>query len=372
MSRPESLSRRRAVRGMSLVELMAALVVSLLVSLAAMSSAQLFNASQRQGVGMGSNTVAVAGALSAIKQDIAQAGLGFFGESSYLCERLNLAIGGTVYSNNGAFSPVAITREGSGSDRLMVAHADSIAAGSNIRLANSTDGITAAQLRTFLPLPDPIPAGGVAALLAPAPGSAAPLCTIRSITASTPVQADGTPLTVNFGNTGTNNGVTFSTQPTYVPNDRIALLGGQLSLNVYRVDANRNLVVDQPLGGANGVILARNVLAFRVEYGVSADTLTDMLAQWLPASTGANWVTPGSTEIERIRALRIGIVTRSTEKEKPRVPGDDSTCEASTSKPSLFPTVAGEVIEPDVAAWRCYRYKVVTAVVPLRNLVMGK
>jgi type IV pilus assembly protein PilW len=68
--------------------------------------------------------------------------------------------------------------------------------------------------------------------------------------------------------------------------------------------------------------------------------------------------------LPRVRALRIGMVTRSPQREKPNAAGN---CEASTAKPQLF----GAEVEPDVSDWACYRYRTAIVVVPLRNLVMG-
>lgn len=378
-SNPMTVARPlRRARGMSLIELMAGLVVAMLVALAAMSSANLFNASQRQGVGMGSSNVAVAGALSAIKHDVAQAGLGFFGESRYLCNRMNMAIGSTMYANNTPFAPISITREANGSDRVVVVHADAIEAGSNIRLADSTNGSGSAQLRSFLPLPAVLPITGVAVLLSPAPPGTGEadredtLCTVRSVTAVTP--ANGvldTKLTVSFGSGGVHNQLPFATQPTYLANDRLTLLGSQLSVSVYRVDNNRNLVVDQPLNNVNGVILARNVMAFRAQFGVSSVGATNALEDFVDAGTNGFAATPTTANLDRVRAVRLGIVTRSTEKEKAQTPGNDNTCIASASKPTLFPANNGDVIDPDVSSWKCYRYRTATTVVPLRNLVQG-
>ena len=67
---------------------------------------------------------------------------------------------------------------------------------------------------------------------------------------------------------------------------------------------------------------------------------------------------------EEARALRIGLVTRSPQPEKPNAAGE---CEATTALPELF----GETIAPDVDDWSCFRYRTVIAAVPLRNLVMG-
>lgn len=376
--RPAARALRRP-RGMSLIELMAGLVVAMLVSLAAMSSANLFNASQRQGVGMGSSNVAVAGALSAIKHDVAQAGLGFFGESRYLCTTLNLAIGSTIYANGTPFSPISISRDAAGNDTVTVIHADAIEAGSNIRLANTTNGTGSAQLKSYLPLPALIPVTGVAVLLSPAPPEAANLadlanapCTVRSVTGMTPFNgALGSPLTVTFGGGGTHNQMGFSSNPTYIANDRMTLLGGQLSVSVYRVDNNRNLVVDQPLNNINGVILARNVMAFRAQYGTSSGPKTADLNGFIDPGTNGFSATPTGANLDFVRAVRLGIVTRSTEKEKAQTPGNDDTCSASPTKPTLFPASAGDVITPDVTSWKCYRYRTATTVVPLRNLVQG-
>jgi type IV pilus assembly protein PilW len=71
-----------------------------------------------------------------------------------------------------------------------------------------------------------------------------------------------------------------------------------------------------------------------------------------------------AANLPRVRAMRMGIVTRSPQREKPDASGN---CEASLAKPRLFDVE----IDPDVTDWQCYRYRVSTVVVPLRNLVLG-
>jgi prepilin-type N-terminal cleavage/methylation domain-containing protein len=83
-------------RGVSMIELMVGLVVSLIVGIAASSSAVMFTASQRQGMGVGGVAVNVNTALAALKNDAATAGLGFFGDSRFLCSALNLGMGATA------------------------------------------------------------------------------------------------------------------------------------------------------------------------------------------------------------------------------------------------------------------------------------
>jgi prepilin-type N-terminal cleavage/methylation domain-containing protein len=96
-------------RGLSMIELMVGLVVSLIVGIAASSSAVMFTASQRQGIGVGGVAVNVNTALAALKNDAATAGLGFFGDSRYLCSALNLGVGATAHWDGDTFAPVRIT-----------------------------------------------------------------------------------------------------------------------------------------------------------------------------------------------------------------------------------------------------------------------
>jgi hypothetical protein len=100
-----------------------------------------------------------------------------------------------------------------------------------------------------------------------------------------------------------------------------------------------------------------------------ADALADVVAQIDNLQREVFGATGGFANLDaatlpRVRALRIGLVTRSPQAEKPNAAG---VCEATTAMPALF----GEAVTADVTDWRCYRYRTAVAVVPLRNLVMG-
>lgn len=351
MSRHSLAPRRIRQRGLSLVELMVGIVVSLLVGLAAAGSVQMFTASQRQGIGVGSTSANANSALASIKADLAQAGLGFFGDRSYLCPSLNLSVDAAAVSDGAAFAPIQMSRV-NGFDTIDVVYGSQIESGANVLLNDASDGTSA---RTMSLLPAQV---GQAVLLAPAtPGAA---CTVRSITAQVAATAT-TPQLLTFGAAGTHNMVAFAAAPAYAARARIALLG-TIQWNRYRV-ANGQLIIDQRLTGSSATLL-RNVLAFRAEYGVSANVANSTtLESWQDASD-AGWNTITAANIARVRALRIGIVTRS---EQPEKPNDAGQCTASSAKPTLF----GDTIEPDVANWTCYRYRVATAVVPMRNIVLG-
>jgi type IV pilus assembly protein PilW len=363
MSASDQLSRRhaltaaaaRARRGMSLVELMVGVVVALLVGLAATGSAQQFSAAQRQGFGVGAAAVSSLATLASLESDIALAGLGFFGDAKPLCTSLNLSVGASMLSNGDTFSPLLLARSSAANgsnptDQLDVVHASLVESGTAVMLATDSDG-SAADLASMLPA-----SVGQTVLLAPAtPGTA---CTLRTVTAVTAATAT-TPQHLVFGAAGAHNQKAFANSVAYPANSRIAVVGA-LQWMRYRINAGQ-LIVEQPLANASAVLL-RNVIGFRVELGVSAVGSTT-LAGWHSAAD-AGWTTLDQNNIGRVRALRLGVVSRVDQREKT---GATGTCSASSAKPTLF----GATVEPDVSDWSCYRYRSTAIVVPLRNIVFG-
>jgi type IV pilus assembly protein PilW len=342
---------RGSARGLSLVELMVGIVIALLVSLTATSGAMLFTASQRQGIGTGGSMINATTALATLRDDVAAAGLGFFGDSKFLCQKLNLSVDTTVLSNGADFTPIGVVAETS-SDRLDVVYATDVSAGTNV-LLNAATSASAAQLRSLLPV-----SVGQAVLLAPAtPGDP---CVVRTVTANTAAAFEAEQ-SIEFSNATTarfNRG-TFTTNVTYPDRGRVTLLG-DLRWSRYRL-VGTDLVLQRPLTvGSADVVLARNVLGFRAEYGLASAAGATALSSWQAASSAA--IAPAS--LPRVRAVRIGLVTRSTQREKPNASG---TCEATTTMPTLL----GTTVTADVTDWQCYRYRSTTLVVPLRNLVMG-
>lgn len=346
--RPFARHPRAPQRGMSIIEIMVGMVVAMLVGIAATGGAAMFTASQRQGIGTGGAQVNAGNALANIRDDAASAGLGFFGDNRFLCQRMNLGVAAAALVDGATFTPVNITAEAAG-DRLDVVYATQVASGANVLLNAATTGATA-DLRSLLPV-----TVGQAVLLAPdTPGNP---CLVRSVTAITASTVD-LPQTLTFANTGIHNQVAFTTNPTYPDKGRVTQLG-ELRWSRYRRDGT-DLRYERPLGGA-AVVLARNVMAFRVQYGTAAAGTT-ALESWQDAS--GSWATLTPALMPRVRALRIGLVTRSVQPEKRNAAGN---CEATTTLPQLF----GANITPDVADWQCYRYRSAISVVPLRNLVMG-
>ena len=347
-------ARKRAQRppagGLSLIEIMVGLVVALLVGLAAVGSANMFLAAQRQGIGTGGSMINASTALGALRDDASVAGLGFFGDNRYLCNRLNLSMGNAVIQDGVPFTPLRVTRVGA-DDRVDVVYGTQVASGANVLLNASTAGADA-ELRSFLPV-----TVGQAVLLAPAvPGDA---CVVRTVTTVTDSTVDS-PQRLAFDVTGDFNKSVFTTPVTYPDRGRVALLG-QLRWARYRLEGT-DLRLERPLAG-DPVVLLRNVMAFRAEYGLSnAAAGSTGLESWQSATGG--FADLSAATLPRVRALRIGLVTRSPQAEKPNAAG---VCEATAALPTVF----GEAVTADVVDWRCYRYRTSIVVVPLRNLVMG-
>lgn len=348
--RGPAFAASRSQRGLSLIELLVGMVVALLVSITATGGAMLFTATQRDAIGSGGVTVNAGTAVAALRDDVAAAGLGFFGDSQFLCRKLNLSVDTTVVIDGADFTPVSITTEAAG-DRIDVVYATDVSAGANV-LLNAAATAGSAPLRSLLPVNL-----GQAVLLAPAtPGDP---CVVRTVTDNAPAVLD-TAQTIGYANLSTArfNRAAFTTNPVYPDRGRVTLLG-DLRWSRYRL-VGTDLTLERPLGGA-AVVLARNVIAFRAEYGL-ANAGTTALAAWQAASGAFATLTPAN--LPRVRALRIGLVTRSPQREKPDSAGN---CASTAALPTLF----GAAVAADVADWQCYRYRSVTLVVPLRNLVLG-
>lgn len=340
-------------RGLSIIEVMVGLVVALLVSLAAANMAISFTAQQRQGIGASGSAINAAGVMSSLRDDVSVAGLGFFGDTNFLCNKLNLSHGATLAFDGADFAPLNVTREAAG-DRISIVWGSRAESGANVRLRNNSNGATA-TLNSLLPA-----AVGDAVLLAPGSPSNTVPCLVRSVTAVTNSTAT-TPQLLAFANTGLHNAAAFTTNPGFDDSARVTLLGA-LNWVVYRVDGS-TLILERPMEGTSAII-ARELISFRLQYGVTSTAAgATALESWVDP-TGV-FASLNSTNISRVRALRIGMITRSPQPEKRDAAGN---CVATQTKPALWGATPENLSNSD---WGCYRYRTTTVIVPLRNVVMG-
>jgi type IV pilus assembly protein PilW len=351
-------------RGASLIELMVGLVICLLISLAAAKSAELFGAIQRQGVASGGATTNTASALAAIKEDVAAGGMGFFANAAYRCPSLNLSVGNSVVANNAGFFPVQATRVGA-NDQLDVVYAQQVTAGAWTELKEVSNG-SSAVLASRLPI---TVAQQPAILLARLNGALGSPCLVRTVTAAAGPDINlGTKQTLTFGVAGTHNQGVFTVTPDFQMRDPVIVLGN-LNWNRYELQGT-NLVITRRMNNTTATLLP-NVIAFRVQYGVT--NASTAIEDWVNSDDGA-FTALNDLNAARVRAVRIGAVIRSPQREK--ADPTDNQCKAvpnDQDKVVLFKDTPMPVdIFPPGTDWKCYRYRTVEVVAPLRNLVAGK
>jgi type IV pilus assembly protein PilW len=109
------------------------------------------------------------------------------------------------------------------------------------------------------------------------------------------------------------------------------------------------------------------IVDLQVEYGV-APVNSQAVDTWV-AATGGLWADPSMENRKRIKAVRVALVARSAQYEKP-APNE----ECKTTTPDMvakWSSWASFKTTSYPADWQCYRYKVFETVVPLRNVLWG-
>ena len=109
-----------------------------------------------------------------------------------------------------------------------------------------------------------------------------------------------------------------------------------------------------------GVVISEGIALMKADYGI--DTNNDGRAD--------TWNQGPPPTVQSVKAIRVAVVARSAQPERPPVAG--AACNTTT----VFPTWSGSValdltaeVGLDAATddWMCYRYKTFENVVPLRN-----
>lgn len=159
-------------------------------------------------------------------------------------------------------------------------------------------------------------------------------------------------------------GVAYSTQGT------LYNFGKAPTRNRFRI-ANNQLISERPFNNPPASeVAAEQIVQFKAQYGkddgvnngtvtnavyAADDGLVDSYSNTAPV-TALDW--------KRVKSIRMAVVARSANAEKPSVSG--GPCDTTTAAP----TWAGGAINVSAdAQWRCYRYRVFETVVPLRNLL---
>jgi type IV pilus assembly protein PilW len=381
------LNPAKPMRGFSLVELMVGVVLAIIASIVMF---QVFAFSERQKRTVtGASDAQTNGALAmdSIVREVRMAGFGLTSAVTSDCNptttfSYNDPGGGGPIGTVGAISqPVRIT-SGSGNApdtiRILVSASDVP--------SNFVPGQTC--LRSTMPQPSSelnvtgtygCAVGSLAVLVQKTAfgGTPAGSCTIMEITQvqtqalkiqHNPGQGQGPSYNPPASYQNNNNWPAYKVSPggggceAYLvcfgaPNDGVGTI---FSIDV----ASRELRRD-------GAGIAPNIMDMQAQYGLTAGTPTGPIATWQDPTgswDGASNTPLSQANVKRIKAIRVAIVARSGEYEKPE-PGQN--CGTTTVAPAIpWPDVSRTFDTTNWPAdWQCYRYKVYETVIPLRNAI---
>lgn len=375
--------RRRFQRGLSLIELLVALVIGLVVTLAIFSVMSVSEARKRNTTGANDMNQNGAFALYQLDQAIRSAGTGF-------SQQYTLVFGCAINANNsgktmippstlpspfsslkvnigGTFrmAPVIISQDPNGkfSDNLIVMAGS---AGYGEMPIESTSVPTASP--SALHLLNTLsfaPGGGQQLLVAERPSDSAgsiPACLIESVDKiyAGPASTGVLPLGGKFYTAGTDK-----TLASYSSNSVALNLGVNPSFQLYGVGSNNTLVTFDLLNGttAGTDLIADGVVEMHAIYGV--DKANNGTIAWT-APTGdyaASALLNGSANagklIASIKVIRIGMITRSAVEDKDTV--------SPATLPAMFDGTTFSYAKTVSAAEKKFRYRVLDATIPLRN-----
>jgi type IV pilus assembly protein PilW len=386
------LLQARRERGFSVIELMVSVVVGLLALMFA--TRLILSAEQNKQASLGGSESMQNGmlALFSISGDIAQAG---FGLNDPIIAGCN-----TVFTDDSGYQLATVARGGANVTPLAAAVIESNDAGADrlsLYSGSSMSGtgtlrVTANYVAGSVINVDRVPYGFAkndVILVAPETVGAVK-CALAQLSSDPAVQAP--PPSQQVVNIASGTGFRFNTGSLGVAytgsQTRLFNLGPARSLafHTWSVDKGYLQLRSTDLAGSSRTpaTVIDNVVSIKAQYGLDtrAGAAFDpqqglQIGRWSATMTDAdgNGVAGSAGDFQRIAALRVAVVARSKNPEKP---GADGVCHATTTLPSVFakaepygvlavPVSVNVAVPDDPIDWKCYRYRVFETIVPLRN-----
>ena len=109
--------------------------------------------------------------------------------------------------------------------------------------------------------------------------------------------------------------------------------------------------------------VAEGIINLQAEYGLDANNDNQIAA--------AEWTTTTPTDWSKVRAIRIGLLSRSQQYEKLAVTTTAPSWAGGSFTMTNLDGSAGSTAPGDDTDWRHYRYRVFERVIPLRNVIWG-
>lgn len=391
-----SVHAHRAAAGFSLVELMVSVVIGLLAVLFA--TRMMTDAERNKQAALGGSDSMQNGmvAMFSISSDAEHAGFGLNDPLIAGCDTELEDTGGyeLAQATRGAavvrplaaaiIEPGAVGADGAAPDQL------SLYAGSSLS-GTGTLGVTTDYIGGTRIDVDRVPYGfSQGDVLLVAPGQPGGRCSLAQLS-SDPDQLAPPPAQqfVMIANAGYRfNSGALGAQ--YVGGaSRIFNLGpaANLALRTWSVDGGylRLRATDLAGAGEDSQAVADNIVSLKAQYGFdtrTGDLFTPedgmRIGAWSSAMIDADGdgVVGGAGDYQHVAALRIAVVARAKNPERPNA--TSGACTATTVRPTVFasadaqgvaavPVQVNVAVANDPVSWRCYRYRVFETIVPLRN-----
>lgn len=347
-------------KGMTLVEVLIAMAISLVVTLAVYQTFAASEGYRRSATAGGDSTFNGSLAMYSLERDLRMAGFGLNSAPLLGC-RVQGFDGGTDPVRDFEFrlAPVLITQgNGAEPDSIDITFSSTESVPAPVRLTQSTPdnqsdlridngfGIQAGQL-----------------LVLGEPGAD---CTLQQATNTPVLEAAGNQdlLKRVSGNYRTDFGTWAASRynkpgglgPNYSLAGVVFPMGAAPGVNRYYVQ-DGNLMMDQVLLGSFGLPVAASIVQMQAQYGkdTDGDGAVDTWDEITP-NAAADWAT--------VLAIRLALVARAALSERP----DAATGQCTTT--TALPTWSVGAI--DVSAdpnWRCFRYRVFEGTIGLRNMI---
>jgi type IV pilus assembly protein PilW len=391
-----SSAQRRRRHGFSLVELLVSIVVGLL---AIMFATKLFaNSEQNRQASLGGSATMQNGmqALFSITKDAAQAGWGLNDPLVAGCDtvfsdtkgyQLTATARGGVAGTITPLAAAVIESNGANPDRLTLYAGSSITGSGEVGLGAAYTGGDTLQVDriAFGFLKDDVILVVPESNLAPAPK-----CALAQISAAPVVVSNVQSFKISAGtdyrfNRAAGLGDSYKGGVTRVFN-----LGPSagLAFHVWSVDSAylRLRASDLAGAGAQSQPVIDNIVSLKAQYGFDDISTSGpynpeggmQVRQWSATMIDADGdgIIGGAGDYQRIAALRVAVVARSRQPERPAA---DGSCAATPSLPVVFGTAApagvaaaaisvNVTVAGDPISWKCSRYRVFESIVPMRNL----
>ncbi len=352
--------------GFSLIELMVAVTLAMITGLVVLQVLANFQTRKLTTAGRNDAQVNAALGMYTIEREVRMAGAGLTAPSGMLCEvGINMAYNSVVKMNGATVLPLRIVDGGALPDKLEILRSNS-----NFGAAPTT--LLQAMISTTSTLTVDGSAGfsrGDIMLLGSADGTK--VCTIMQLSADPVANGSGWDLAHASGAYPYNPvdpSAVFTTPIKYDVRDLVVNLGtqgvrsfavvcsdGAAPSTTNRCDLgwyDRYATVTTPTLAQIESIVPQ-VIEMQAQYGV-APVGTQTVDTWVDA-TGSTWSAPSFSNALRIKAVRIALITR----------GSREATQVSPATLTLWPGTTRAL----TSAERYYRYQVLSAVIPLINVI---